>query len=78
MRRREFIAGLAGAAAWPLRAGAQPTMKGTRRIAIVHVAGTQTVVSGEAGAPRWRAFFAELRRRGYSEGRKPLGGSSRY
>jgi hypothetical protein len=51
MRRREFIAGLAGAAAWPLRAGAQPTIKRTR---------TQTV--------RWGAFFAELRRRGYSEG----------
>ena len=67
MRRREFLGALLGAAAGPaLTASAQPTEKGARRrIAIVHLGGTEATVS-EGGAPRWRAFFAELRQRGYA------------
>src|SRR5829696_60443 len=66
MRRRAFLGALLGAAAGPpLTASAQPTEKGARRIAIVHLGGTEATVS-EGGAPRWRAFFAELRQRGYA------------
>jgi putative ABC transport system substrate-binding protein len=38
-----------------------------RRIAIFHLSGTNEGVS-EAGSPSWRAFFAELRKRGFVEG----------
>ena len=67
MRRRAFLGALLGAAAGPpLTASAQPTEKGARRrIAIAHLGGTEATVS-DGGAPRWRAFFAELRQRGYA------------
>ena len=67
IRRREFIAGLAGATAWPLMARAQqPTRQ--RRIAIFHPAIPTTLLTETGGGSAWRAFFAELRRLGYTEG----------
>jgi putative ABC transport system substrate-binding protein len=42
-----------------------------RRIAIVHLSKTDAAAS-ETGSPTWRAFFAELRQRGYAEGENLL------
>ena len=67
MKRREFIAGFAGAAAWPVMARAQqPTRQ--RRIAIFHPAIPTTRLTETGGGSAWRAFFGELRRLGYVEG----------
>jgi putative ABC transport system substrate-binding protein len=68
MKRREFITLLGvAAAAWPLAARAQQA--GTqRRIAIFHPAIPTTLLTETGGGSAWRAFFAELRRLGYSEG----------
>ena len=60
LRRREFIAGLGGAAAWPLAAGAQRA---------VPVIGFLAGASPEANAIRLRAFNEGLRATGYVEGR---------
>jgi putative ABC transport system substrate-binding protein len=60
MRRRGFIAGLAGAAAWPLTAGAGPAR--VRRIAFL----TTTSPPGSAYID---AFVAGLRELGHAEGR---------
>ena len=70
MRRRAFLLVLAGgpSAVWPLEASAQPARKRERRVAIVSVRGTATTIS-EEGSSTWRAFFAELRQRGYAEGK---------
>ena len=57
MRRREFIAGLGGAAAWPLVARGQQDRK-VYRIGILTVAPERT----------WDGFFQELRERGYVDG----------
>src|SRR2546430_16608072 len=68
MRRREFITLLRGAAvAWPLTARAQQSA--TRRIAIFHPAIPTTLITEPGGGSAWRAFFAELRRLGYIEGK---------
>jgi putative ABC transport system substrate-binding protein len=67
MRRREFIAGLGGAAAWPMLARAQQPAT-PRRIAIFHPAIPTTHLTETGGGSAWRAFFAELRRLGYVEG----------
>ena len=65
MRRREFI-GLAGcAAAWPLAALAQQSTR-VYRIALVSPA---VPTSAFGGYPYFQAFFEELRRLGYDEGR---------
>jgi putative ABC transport system substrate-binding protein len=60
MRRREFIAGLGSAAAWPLRARAQQ-----RSIPIV---GYLTSLPGDADASRRAAFRKGLNEIGYVEG----------
>jgi hypothetical protein len=60
MRRREFIAGLGGAAAWPLVARAQqPAMP------LVGILGSG---SPDAFAPDVAAFFQGLKETGYIEG----------
>jgi putative tryptophan/tyrosine transport system substrate-binding protein len=66
MRRREFIALVGSAAAWPLAARAQQPAK-MKRIAVVHPA---EKVAGMTinGRPGFRAFFEELNRLGYVEG----------
>src|SRR2546425_12951180 len=68
MKRRDFITLLGGgAAAWPLAARAQqPATR--RRIAIFHPAIPTTLLTETGGGSAWRAFFAELRRLGYTEG----------
>src|SRR5215204_4565422 len=66
MRRRQFLV-FAGAAALASPAGAQSSGH-TRRIAIFHLSGRNDVVS-ESGSASWRAFFAELRKWGFVEGR---------
>src|SRR5450755_2156125 len=69
MKRREFITLLGGAAAaWPLGARAQKPAK-QPRIAIFHPAIPTTLLTETGGGSAWRAFFAELRRLGYIEGK---------
>src|SRR5262249_16266818 len=68
MNRREFMSVLGGAAApWPLAARAQQTGK-VYRVALVHPAAPVAEMS-QTGNLRFRAFFGELRRLGYVEGR---------
>jgi len=66
VRRREFIALIGGAAAWPLPGRAQQSA--TQRIAIFHPAIPTSLLTEAGGGSAWRAFFAELRRLGYVEG----------
>jgi putative ABC transport system substrate-binding protein len=61
MRRREFIAGLGSAAAWPLVARAQQR--------IMPVIGLLSGTSPEANAERLRAFRQGMSENGYVEGR---------
>src|SRR2546426_5534806 len=69
MKRREFITLLGGAAAaWPLTARAQQPAT-QRRIAIFHPAIPTTLLTETGGGSAWRAFFGELRRLGYVEGK---------
>jgi putative ABC transport system substrate-binding protein len=68
VNRREFITLVGGAAAvWPLAARAQQPVT-QRRIAIFHPAIPTTLLTETGGGSAWRAFFAELRRLGYTEG----------
>src|SRR5215213_5095220 len=60
MRRREFVAGLAGVAAWPLGTWAQPTAK--------PVIGFLVSQSPDLFASHLQAFHAGLRENGYIEG----------
>jgi putative tryptophan/tyrosine transport system substrate-binding protein len=59
MRRRDFIAALGGAAAWPLAARAQPRSKS-------YLLGV--LISTTRNAPNWIALFDELKRHGFVEG----------
>src|SRR3954466_3629331 len=69
MKRREFITMLGGAAAaWPHAARAQPSAT-QHRIAFFHPAIPTTLMTETGGGSAWRAFFAELRRLGYVEGK---------
>src|SRR5438045_5496861 len=69
MSRRQFIALLgATAATWPLATRAQ--QRATQpRIAIFHPAIPTTLLTETGGGSAWPAFFRELRRLGYVEGR---------
>ena len=69
MKRREFIHALACAAgAWPVTVLAQ--QPATRhRIAMFHPAIPTTLLTEAGGGSPWRAFFVELRRLGYVEGK---------
>jgi putative tryptophan/tyrosine transport system substrate-binding protein len=67
MKRREFIAALGGAAVWPVAARAQQPVK-SYRIAIVHPSRPIAMLS-DKGSPSFQAFFKELQRLGYIEGR---------
>jgi putative tryptophan/tyrosine transport system substrate-binding protein len=58
MRRRDFIAGLGSAAAWPLAAGAQQG-----RLPVIGF-----LSSADNGA--FRAFHKGLREQGFVEGRR--------
>ena len=64
MRRRAFIAGLGGAAAWPVLARAQHTV-GVRRIGVL----TFAAPSDQEGQSSVAAFQEELRKLGWVEGR---------
>lgn len=69
MRRRGFIALTGGAAAaWARAARAQPSAK-QPRMAIFHPAIPTTLLTETGGGTAWRAFFGELRRLGYVEGK---------
>jgi putative ABC transport system substrate-binding protein len=69
MRRREFI-GLVGsaAAAWPLAARAQQSTR-VYHIAFAHPSAPASDLTEHGSSPNIRAFFEELRRLGYVEGR---------
>ena len=61
MKRREFIAALGGAAAWPVVARAQQPKKVPR-------IGLLVATNASAGAPRITAFVQRLRQLGWIEG----------
>ena len=64
MRRREFIAGLGGATAWPLMAGAQPADR-MRRIGVL----TGTAEDDTDYQARHAAFLEVLQQLGWTDGR---------
>ena len=68
MRRREFIAGLGGAATWTLTASAQQSSK-VYRVAWVSASEPFADMNESSGDRGYRAFIEELRRLGYVEGR---------
>jgi putative ABC transport system substrate-binding protein len=68
MRRREFISLLGSTAVWPLAARAQQSTR-TYRIAVVGAGATIAEMSETGDNPGYAAFFSELRRLGYVEGR---------
>jgi putative tryptophan/tyrosine transport system substrate-binding protein len=63
MRRREFIGLIGAAIMWP--AAAQQRMP---RLAIVHPSAPVTALNPD-GPAQWRAFFGELERQGFAEGK---------
>jgi putative ABC transport system substrate-binding protein len=68
MRRREFTASLLLAAAAMQSALAQPRAT-PARMALFHPALPTTLLTETGGGSAWPAFFLELRRLGYVEGR---------
>jgi putative tryptophan/tyrosine transport system substrate-binding protein len=67
MKRREFIALVAGAVARPRAAAAQQPTK-VYRIAVVLPSEPVSQMTETGGPPYWRALFQELRLLGYVEG----------
>src|SRR5215510_15330274 len=67
MKRREFIAGLLVAASLRQARAQQPAK--VHRIAIATLAFPVAEITETSSFPGWRAFFHELRRFGYIEGR---------
>jgi putative ABC transport system substrate-binding protein len=68
MKRREFIAGIGAAAAWPAAARAQQSDR-VYRIAVLSVAAPISEMTENGNCPSFVPFFKELRRRGYIEGK---------
>ena len=72
MKRREFVALIAGAALQPATTWAQQPAK-IHRIALIHPSLPPTRQTGsDQGGPGYRAFFSELQRLGYIEGKNLL------
>jgi ABC transporter substrate binding protein len=72
MRRREFLAALAGASfLLPVGAGAQQSTK-VYRIAMLHPSHPVAEMTENSSLRYFHAFFQELRRLGYVEGRNVL------
>jgi ABC-type uncharacterized transport system substrate-binding protein len=67
MKRRVFIALVAGAVACPRSALTQQLTK-VYRIAVVQPSGQVSQITESSGRPYWRALFRELRLLGYVEG----------
>jgi putative ABC transport system substrate-binding protein len=68
MQRREFIGLVGGAAAWPVVARAQQSGK-VYRLAFAHPSNPTAALNETSGIGNYKAFFEELRRLGYIEGR---------
>jgi putative ABC transport system substrate-binding protein len=72
MRRREFLAALAGSSLFaPLGAGAQQSTK-VYRIALLHPSHPVAEMTANSSLRYYRAFFDEFRRLGYVEGQNVL------
>ena len=67
MRRREFIAGLGSAAAWPAVARAQQDRMS--RLAIITPTAPVAEITEISHLPAYRVLSSELRKLGYVEGR---------
>ena len=68
MKRREFIALLGGAAAWPLAARAQPTTERVRRIGVL----MSTTADDPEGQARIAALHQGLQEWGWTLGRNSI------
>jgi putative tryptophan/tyrosine transport system substrate-binding protein len=71
IERREFLTLIAGSAAFPFAASAQPSTR-QQRMAMFHPAIPPALLTETGGGSAWRAFFGELRRLGYIEGQNLL------
>jgi putative ABC transport system substrate-binding protein len=69
MKRREFIVLAGSAAATRSLIGSAQQPAAQPRIAIFHPAIPAALITETGGGSAWRAFFAELRRLGYVEGK---------
>src|SRR6266850_7234295 len=68
MRRRAFLSVVCGAVAWPLAAAAQRSTN-SKRLAIFSPSEPSADLHEHSESKQYRAFFAELRRLGWIEGR---------